>query len=249
MKTARLTAVGVLSAAALFSFAGTANAAGAPTPDGATSSSKGDVSFTLDNGKVVPMDPTNPQKDKPIKDNPSDPVEPGTTGPLTIDRISNIHFGQQKISAEDQTYFAQPADIILSNGTHSSVPNYIQLTDKRGSNVGWKLQVTQEDQFKTTDQKALQGAQVTFTNGVTNKEGTNKANAPKAQTPVVFDKFGQAKTIMTAAAGTGMGTWFENFGNATNMSKSISLSVPGNSAKEQKGYSTTFTWTLLDSPA
>lgn len=95
MKTARLTAVGVLSAAALFSFVGTADAAGTPQT-AATYSSKGDVSFTLDNSSVPPLDPTNPDKDKPIQDNPKDPVDPGTTGPLTIDRVSNIHFGEQK---------------------------------------------------------------------------------------------------------------------------------------------------------
>ncbi|WP_439443132.1 WxL domain-containing protein [Listeria aquatica] len=248
MKTARLTAVGVLSAAALFSFVGTANAAGTPQT-AATYSSKGDVSFTLDNSSVPPLDPTNPDKDKPIQDNPKDPVDPGTTGPLTIDRVSNIHFGEQKVSSKDETYWAKPTEIILNDGTSTSAPNYVQLTDKRGTNVGWKLQVTQEDQFKTQDQKALEGAQVTFANGLTKKEATNQASAPTTQTPVVFDKFGQAKTIMTATKGSGMGTWFENFGDSSNMDKSISLFVPGVSAKDQTGYSATFTWTLLDSPA
>jgi len=44
------------------------------------------------------------------------------------------------------------------------VPNYVQVTDKRGLNLGWKLSVKQSAQFATSDSTpaVLDNASLTF---------------------------------------------------------------------------------------
>ena len=37
-------------------------------------------------------------------------------------------------------------------------PNYVQVTDNRGTEAGWSLKVKQEGQFKSTSGKELTGA-------------------------------------------------------------------------------------------
>ena len=39
--------------------------------------------------------------------NPADPHQPGTAGPLSIDYVSNIHFGSKQIQAGTAIYSAQ----------------------------------------------------------------------------------------------------------------------------------------------
>ena len=41
-------------------------------------------------------------------------------------------------------------------------PNYVQVTDNRGTEAGWSLKVKQEGQFKSTSGKELTGAAITF---------------------------------------------------------------------------------------
>lgn len=48
------------------------------------------------------------------------------------------------------------------------MPNYVQITDNRGTNVGWKLTVKQDDQFTTADGKKLDGAEIKLMNSVVN---------------------------------------------------------------------------------
>ena len=42
-------------------------------------------------------------------------------------------------------------------------PTYVQVTDKRGTLAGWKLTLSQPEQFKTATGEELVGAQLTFT--------------------------------------------------------------------------------------
>lgn len=44
-----------------------------------------------------------------------------------------------------------------------SKPTYVQVTDKRGTLAGWKLTLSQPEQFKTATGEELVGAQLTFT--------------------------------------------------------------------------------------
>lgn len=67
--------------------------------------SNADITFALDNTVTPPVNPTNPSQ--PVTPNPADPHQPGTAGPLSIDYVSNIHFGSKQIQAGTAIYSAQ----------------------------------------------------------------------------------------------------------------------------------------------
>ncbi|MEG0543917.1 MAG: WxL domain-containing protein, partial [Carnobacterium sp.] len=83
---------------ASFSFGG----AEAKAEVSSTHTSENKINFTAGEGVVTPpVDPTNP--DNPNVPNPVDPTDPtnpgtGQTGPLSIDYVSNIKFGEHKIT-------------------------------------------------------------------------------------------------------------------------------------------------------
>ncbi|MEI5995561.1 WxL domain-containing protein [Candidatus Enterococcus mansonii] len=199
---------------------------------------------------------------------PNKPTDPGTgeeidggtgmVGPLTIDYISKIKFENQKLSGNNETYFAK-LDTVKYVGKEQTVEkaNFVQVTDNRGSNAGWKLQVKQDKQFEHKDEKdgkitKLTGATLSFLNP-TMKSASLSTKIPSSIKPVKFD--GDADTpvnhdVVTASQNEGMGTWFYTLGGNVEEGKtSISLSVPGDLAKVAGAYSTQLTWTLVDSPA
>ncbi|MDT1940383.1 MULTISPECIES: WxL domain-containing protein [Carnobacterium] len=198
-------------------------------------------------------DPTNPLiPGTPVTPNPSDPHEPGTAGPLSIDYVSNFHFGTATIDDADKIYYAQLDSVVdKTTGLPLQVPNYVQVTDKRGNNAGWKLLVKQNGQFKTTDtnKTPLDNAQLHLS-----------AGTPLSVVPILFsptttavnlDPTGAASsTVMTAVANKGFGTWTSSFG-ADNVGglTGVSLNIPMVSTKVSNvQYKTTLTWNLEDSP-
>lgn len=216
----------------------------------------GDVTFKENTDPVNPVDPVDP--DNPV--DPVDPVDP-TEGPLSIDYASSFHFGEQKISAKDEIYYADFDKVKgATEGSTDDKPNWVQVTDKRGTNAGWKLQVQQVAQLTTgsgTDAKELKGAQISLTNVMGKTTSDNKSTEPtishsitlipgtKAEDGTVQP--GAAQDVMTAAKDQGMGTWSAVFGDGTTGNQSISLSVPGVSEKVKDGkYTTELTWLLSD---
>jgi len=217
------------------------------TPD-ANYTSNGVITFEADNTKTDPLDPENPDPKDPVKPiDPTDPEgpKPGTDGPLSIDYASSFQFGTQKITTADKDYYAQ---LQKYQGEKADGPNYVQVTDKRGSQKGWNLSVTQNGEFKTSDGDILDGASLSLSNGVISSN-TDAAFSPEvvnANNTLVAD----AKTpLMKADEKKGMGTWMYRFGtDAKEGATSVKLSIPGKSVKLAKEYSTTLTWTLSDTP-
>ncbi|WP_163654573.1 WxL domain-containing protein [Listeria sp. PSOL-1] len=225
-----------------------------------TSTTKGDITFKQDDSKVDPVDPDDP-------DNPVDPIDPdhpdGPDGPLSINYISNFHFGEQIISAKSETYYAELDELKLKDGSVVKRPNYIQVTDKRGTNGGWRLQVQQGNQFSATTsngEKELKGAQLTLSNPYVVTNSDNNSEAPTAADKIVLVPGskgsdgevipGAAQDVLVAQKEQGMGTWVEKFGNGAAAEKSISLSVPVSAEKAKDAtYTTEMTWILLDTPA
>lgn len=215
----------------------------------------GDVTFKEDTDPVNPVDPVDP-------DNPVDPVDPvnPTNGPLSLDYASSFHFGEQKISAKDETYYAAFDKVKGSaDGQTVDKPNWVQVTDKRGTNAGWKLQVQQGLQLTTgkdADAKELKGAVISLSNPSVKTTSDNKAAAPTAKGTITLVPGtksedgvvpGAAQDVMTAASDQGMGTWVDAFGDETTGNQSIALSVPGASEKVKDGkYTTELTWLLSD---
>lgn len=81
---------------------------------------------------VNPKDPGNPVLPTPI--DPTDPDNKGTNqkGPLSVDYVSNLKFGKQKISGKTISYKALNAD------------PFVQVTDLRGAGDGWSLSAKNE---------------------------------------------------------------------------------------------------------
>jgi len=128
-------------------------------------------------------------------------------------------------------------------------PNYVQVTDKRGSQAGWNLSVTQNGQLKTTDDDELIGASLSMTDGALISTVDNKYAPELTATNVLIPD--QKAPLMNAEKGKGMGTWLYKFGTDTNTdaAKAVTLSVPGKSVKLAKEYKTTLTWSLENTPA
>jgi hypothetical protein len=255
MKTIKVTA-GVALFSTVLLVGGQAFAESGPIP--ANRETNAQVKFIEDDSKTPPTDPTDPDPNKPVDPvdptNPDKPVEPGTNGPLSLDYASVLDFGEQLISVKDETYFAKPQLLRDAEGKideANPVPNYVQVTDKRGGEKGWSLSVKQNGQFKSVSAgKELTGAEITFKHGEAKSIATSKApSIVKDSFSLSPDGNGEAQNVVSAAEGEGFGTWVYRFGNESTMNKSIELSVPGSTAKEADTYKTTLTWTLTDTPA
>ena len=216
--------------------------------DGGEYDTNGVITFTPNNGTtdpVDPVDPTNPVK--PV--DPTDPSgpKPGTAGPLSIDYPSSLDFGSQKITSKDEIYKAKAQKYLDKDNVEKTGPNFVQVTDNRGTEKGWTLQMKQNSQFTTADADELTGAEITFKNG--NVVTASDSEKPTGQATIVADPSGDLKNVMSAKDGQGAGTYLLDWGtDAATAAESIELSVPGSTTKYAKKYSTTFTWVLSDTP-
>lgn len=245
----------LLTSALLFStclaVSSTAFAAGEGAKPGSPAlyDTKAVITFAESDEVIDPVDPIDPS----IPVTPINPIDPntnvpeGTKGPLSLDYASAFNFQDQKISSKDKTYYAKLQEVIKTDGgAKSTKPLYIQLTDNTGTANGWKLQVRQNGQFKTSDsdKKELEGAVITLKNG--QKESDSISTAPsEVKTTIELSATGGTHDVMSAAKGEGTGTWIYRMGNMSNMDEGVSLFVPGISTKlKDKEYATSLTWTL-----
>ncbi|MHC5251649.1 WxL domain-containing protein [Listeria kieliensis] len=210
------------------------------------------VEFDINDQITKPVDPTDPAKTPEDGKGPLDPTKPGgptegTPGPLSIDYASSFDFGKQKISSTDEVYWAAPQK--FGDESRGDGPNYVQVTDNRGTEAGWTLKVKQQGQFLSEqDKKELTGAQLVFDNATVDTASVSaRPSAPKTFT-LTPDQDGVAEPIMAAQAGQGSGTYVLRFGDDANAGDSVSLKVPGSTTKYKDKYSTTLLWTLEDTP-
>ena len=229
--------------------------------DGGDYDSNGYVSFEA-GGTVIPVDPLSPT-DLITPTNP-DGTTPatGTAGPLSIDFASSLSFGKQAISSLDVTYYAN-AQYISGDKDGTTVdetrPNYVQVTDNRGSGSGWTLTVAESNQFVTGDGNVLTGAELTFWKGKT--LGTTSFTPSYVATNKEVISTADTK-IIAAAAGEGMGTWAYRLGDnsdyqenggahlildAVSTASPITLKVVAGT-NLAKVYTTTLNWKLSDTP-
>lgn len=269
----KLIAAGLLFSSALIAPAVSHAAVG---DDNNELDSKGQITFTPNTDPTDPVDPTDPTDpiDPVDPTDPTNPVDPGTNGPLSIDYASNFLFVEKdydpstgdaeaqkvKITSQDKTYYAMAQTFKDSAGDVQTGPNFVQVSDNRGSLAGWNLTVTQKDQFTTADPSDatksvyLDGATITLNNG------SIQTASSSAKPSTVAD---QAKLtpnavtpLITAAANEGAGTYQLIWGNPlstdtsadTDASKSVTLDVPGATTKLAAQYTTTLTWSLYDTP-
>ncbi|MGR3741165.1 WxL domain-containing protein [Companilactobacillus sp. DQM5] len=206
------------------------------------------ASFTEDKTPAVPLDPTDPTK--PVK-----PERPGTTGPLSLDAVpTGIDFGTNELKAgQNLTLLAKPMKVTHQDDTQKEVPHYVQVTDKRGGRLGWKLTVRQTAQLKSTGGVDLTGAVMSLNKQTISSPSTEVA--PTGFTGKLDLTPGSDVTVMTAAAGQGYLTWIQKYGSLiddgsgkANVNDGVQLMVPSGAAQATK-YTGSLVWTLNDTPA
>lgn len=224
-----------------------------------TMDSKSDVNFIPSNGKTKPIDPTDPGKTDPPTPKPP---KPGTEGPLSIDYASDFSFGTQSITTETKTYLAKPQEYSDSPKLN---PTYVQVTDVRGTNSGWSLNLKQSHQFKSvgSQNEYIIGAQLKFKQGSAVTDGT--AKAPSTFEATLDPTSGSYSKIMTAKATEGTGTWVALFGGKDGLvdtdvldsngktvtekrDAGVTLTIPGTTQTDAVEYSTTLNWQLTNEP-
>ncbi|MDT2601932.1 WxL domain-containing protein [Enterococcus hulanensis] len=250
--------IGILGLTMLFGLSSQASAEEAKAYQ-----SDGVIEFIPSTDPIDPVDPENPEPGNPVQ--PIDPTnpdgpEPGTQGPLSIDYASSFDFGKNRISNKDQVYFARAQKY---QGEQKDTPNYVQITDNRGTNKGWTLTIEQEEQLKAvtpTENDVLKGAEITLANP------TVESTILYDQKPLAAESLslvpGETEVVVTAEVGTGAGTWATYWGaveeaeeqdehgntQKVNVTKDVKLSVPGETPKDAVNYKTQLTWTLTDVP-
>jgi len=231
--------------------------------------SNGGVQFIPNNNITSPVNPIDPDPGEPVK--PIDPVNPegpnpGTNGPLSIDYASSFDFGINRISNRDETYYAR-AQFYHSDVEDAEAlitPNYVQVTDNRGTNAGWTLTVKQNGQFysEEADYGTLDGSQITLTDSFVNSNAAAQVARPETFSQITLDPNGAISTVMAAKEKSGAGTWVNGWGEVetiteknednddveAHVTKAVSLSVPGSTPKEAVVYRTTLSWNLTDAP-
>lgn len=224
-----------------------------------TMESNSDVNFVPNSDETNPIDPTDPTNPNPPT---PEPVKPGTPGPLSIDYASDFGFGTQEITTDTVTYLAKPQTYSDSD---KETPTYVQVTDKRGSNAGWTLNLKQDHQFKSegSQNEYIEGAVLTFEQGeaVTNGKGIT----PSTHKAELDAEGGSYSPIMTAAKTEGTGTWATMFGTSAGLvdtevigadgekvtekrDQGVKLTIPGATQTDATEYSTTLTWQLTNEP-
>ncbi|MCO5494525.1 WxL domain-containing protein [Enterococcus faecalis] len=179
-------------------------------------------------GPVAPVDPTDPNK--------PNPEVPGTgnTGPLTIDHVSSIEFGEQEIKEKEAIYNAKTEH------------PYVQVTDRRATGAGWTLKAS-IDEFNNEDKtKTLKGAEFSLKNGNIKSTSGNVSEKPQGY-DVNLNK--DLQVIMHAGADQGMGTWVDAFSGTKDNNANVQLKVPAGSARAKQNYSSVIRWELTDAPA
>ncbi|MDZ5759995.1 WxL domain-containing protein [Carnobacterium maltaromaticum] len=203
-----------------------------------TEFSTNSVDFVAGDEAVDPLDPTNPDNPTPpVPLDPMDPENPGTgnVGTLTINYVSNIKFGQQKISGKDITYNALNAD-----------PD-VQVTDLRGTGAGWNLSAKTNGFASADGKKVLKSAELSFKNGEVKAGSKNNVSLVPVASNMIFNN-NSIQTVMNAKKDAGKGTWLNVWSGKDQSNDKVQLKVLAGTAEANTAYTSTITWELADAP-
>lgn len=252
MKKSLLKSAAVLTAALIVTPAITQVASAAT----ATYDSAANVQFVAGTTPVNPLDPTNPDPTNPKPGLNPDPV-PVVPG-LTIDYASSIDFGQNPVTAK--TIYGQ-SDKWAADGS-TTRPDYVQVTDQRGTFAGWNLTLSQDSQLHLTSVDPtktpegsditvgdyLTGATISFTGGYLAADANtySATNAPTGVSDLTVSN--AAQNLVTANANTGVGTWIYGIGAGKSGSTSDVLGANNAAYQENGGAQLAATATSTKSP-
>lgn len=228
----------------------------------------GQIAFKKNDGSVKPIDPEQPNQDlTPLNPDGSE-ANSGAGGLLSVDYASSFAFGEQGIDSKLMNYGALAQRF---KGTDQLRGNYVQVTDRRGTESGWVLSVVQKEQFKSNKNDVLTGAKLYLGNGHLNspnmlQEGfldkskpthlVNALTSTKEQVSGGVELIpGQSTIIMKANKGQGMGSWTLAYGHSkdgnigqlnqnTPEKSSVILSVPSSANAKAVSYEAALTYKL-----
>lgn len=195
--------------------------------------SNAQIEFTEPTDSPTILDPSDPTEDAPVQTPEEDDQVTGSTGPLTIDYVSNLNFGTHEVDVAEATYQAENA-----------LP-YVQVSDRRGTAAGWNLTV-QASNFTSAGTDTLPGSYLTLSNGDARSRLTG-ITAPVISNPIVVETAGAAVQVANAPAGSGMGSWLSVWEGTEGANDNVELTVP-QAAASVGTHTSTLTWTLADAP-
>ncbi|BDZ31577.1 WxL domain-containing protein [Lactiplantibacillus sp. WILCCON 0030] len=229
-----------------------ASAATVTSTNGKTTS---EVTFDAPDNVTKPVDPTNPGttvKEPDGSDNGGATVDP--TGPLSFLYVSkDINFGSQKAVTTGTQSFKNTTETpikVTSQGFGSGTANtnlVTEVSDTRGTNAGWNVQVSSSALTLDGATDVLKGATINFgaddttKNTVTNS-GDAAATGVAGQSVALATGDATGATIYSAAKDAGAGS------TAFQLSPD-NISITGIEANAKAGtYEGSLTWTLNDTP-
>ncbi|WP_071865857.1 WxL domain-containing protein, partial [Enterococcus caccae] len=198
--------------------------------------SEAEIFYTENTDVTPPIDPEKPDESTEIVS--PIPVQPGTSGPLSVDFAPHVIFGEHDGSKENDIYYAKLTKIKKKDdGSEQEVPNFLQLTDNRGKKAGWRLTIKQNGQLRNGTH-VLKGAEISL-NNIT-LFSPHSGREPIAIDSVRLDPDSMEPTeVSRSTETTGKGTWMIMFGKDKEESKkSIQVKVPGSVEKKKGNYTT-----------
>jgi hypothetical protein len=159
----------------------------------------------------------------------------GATGLLTLDAVTAYDFGTHPIPTANATYEAAPAYMNSKadgTGTNTAIPNFVQVTDLRGTGAGWTVQVAMTKAFTGDDTIANTGLVISLGKGLV---ATSSAAANVADQTFAVSNLGStggAVNVFGATANAtpnkaGLGTNVHSFIDATSKTADSPSTVNG----------------------
>lgn len=226
-----------------------------------TDSSDASIQFTAPTGSVDPVDPRDP--DEAYPGDPEDEDEGNNTdqaGPLSLDYISNIDFGEKEITTSEFTYESTTAS------------PFIQISDRRGSGDGWLVTAEAtsfngtiienedtEEENTISLGETLPGSTISFLNGVAEAPDDTTTAEPEVNQIIELSTNGGQVNVANALANEdgeptanaeGLGLWVISWltdDPAAELNENVTLTVPEAAASEGT-HTASINWTLTDGP-
>lgn len=216
------------------------------------------VQFTANGeGETKPVDPVDPE-------NPTDPTDPenpggqgGDKGALRIDWAPHFNFGENKIEGGGD--FVIPATH-YKNKDGSPIHYFVQVSDLRGLDDAWQLDVTASPLKRKDKDEQLLGSFTTFTSGTVlndsvdqeaNTENYNGVKFKKNQIDLGAKegKENESQTLIKAETGQNpQGTWSLAMETEKDkeQTKEVTLTIPASQVKKirKATYQATLKWEL-----
>lgn len=242
---------------------------------------EGTVIFKADDddgsGEVTPPGPGGKGESGGEVDPGGSDGSPGDgTKSFNITWVSNFRFNERKsdgtfepiiLNGNGMTLWAKGTKLTLNltnedgeltgeKKVYTNIPNFVQVTDNRGTANGWNLTVSRTE-FTGRDSEnktqVLAGAELTLNHqSIYGPEGVP---APQINDGKVVKIGSDNEKLMTANKGSGTGTWSLNFGefnqtdNTLVEKTGVKLVIPASAQpKANVEYKSEITWTLTDGP-